>query len=96
MKNECQLACLMMHFLGRVQGVGFRYSVRSIAQDFQVAGYVKNLKNGSVEVCAEGEERDLIAFRSAIGKSRLAPYIVDIYEEWLPYKGIFTAFAIDY
>src|SRR5690349_7212233 len=32
-----------VHYSGRVQGVGFRYTARSIAQLFPVTGYVKNL-----------------------------------------------------
>ena len=46
-------------FSGRVQGVGFRYRTHSIAQRFQVCGYVKNLIDGTVELVIEGEEEEL-------------------------------------
>lgn len=47
---------------GRVQGVGFRYFARQKAQECQLAGWIKNLPNGKVEIEAEGDERDLACF----------------------------------
>jgi len=41
-------------FSGRVQGVGFRYTVRSIAKRHTVKGYVKNLSDGTVELVIQG------------------------------------------
>ena len=41
-------------FTGRVQGVGFRYAVRSIAKRHPVKGYVKNLADGTVELVIQG------------------------------------------
>ena len=44
-----------VHFEGRVQGVGFRYTTRMIALRFPVSGYVRNLRDGRVLLIAEGE-----------------------------------------
>ncbi|RKY81982.1 acylphosphatase [candidate division KSB1 bacterium] len=41
---------------GRVQGVGFRYFVRSTAKNLGLKGWVKNKVNGDVEIVAEGIE----------------------------------------
>ena len=41
-------------FSGRVQGVGFRYTAARIAGGFDVAGFVRNLGDGRVELVAEG------------------------------------------
>jgi acylphosphatase len=41
-------------YTGHVQGVGFRYTVRSIARRYPVKGYVKNLADGSVELVMQG------------------------------------------
>jgi acylphosphatase len=55
-----------VHFTGRVQGVGFRYTTRAVARGFAVAGYVQNLSDGRVRLVAEGEPTELDAFVKAI------------------------------
>ena len=42
-------------FSGRVQGVGFRYTVNDIAQPLELVGYVRNLDDGRVELLVEGQ-----------------------------------------
>ena len=66
--------CKHAQYKGRVQGVGFRYTVHSLADDFPVAGYVRNLPQGDVEVVAEGEPEYVQAFLAAIDQ-RMAGYI---------------------
>lgn len=41
-------------FHGTVQGIGFRYTTRGLANKFPVVGYVKNLPDGTVELETEG------------------------------------------
>lgn len=55
-----------IHFTGRVQGVGFRYTTQSIAARFAVTGYVRNLPDGRVELVAEGEQVELDRFQKAV------------------------------
>ncbi len=47
---------------GRVQGVGFRYFAHAAAAKHQVTGFVRNLRDGRVEVRAEGTAASLAAF----------------------------------
>jgi acylphosphatase len=54
------------YYSGRVQGVGFRFVSRSLAQRFAVAGYVRNLDDGRVELVADGDPPEVSAFLDAI------------------------------
>jgi acylphosphatase len=49
-------------FSGSVQGVGFRATARQMAQRFQVAGFVRNLPDGRVELITEGEPGAVATF----------------------------------
>ena len=46
-------------FIGRVQGVGFRFTARRAANRRQLTGYVRNMPNGSVEMLAQGRPEDV-------------------------------------
>jgi acylphosphatase len=47
-------------FKGRVQGVGFRYTTQDYAQGLGLLGWVRNLADGSVQMVAEGDEKDIL------------------------------------
>lgn len=55
-----------VYFSGRVQGVGFRYTTVQVAAGFRVAGYVRNLPDGRVELVAEGAPPELDRFLTAV------------------------------
>ena len=46
-------------FKGRVQGVGFRWTVHRIAGRYDLTGFVKNLPDGTVEMLAQGSAEDI-------------------------------------
>ena len=46
-------------FIGCVQGVGFRYTAHRIAHRHQLTGFVRNLPDGTVEMFAQGPDRDI-------------------------------------
>lgn len=54
------------HVSGRVQGVGFRYFAERAALRLGVAGYVKNLPDGRVEVYALCTAEQLDALRDEL------------------------------
>jgi acylphosphatase len=63
---------------GRVQGVGFRWFTRVAARRLQLAGWVTNRPDGSVEVAAEGAEDKLSAFRTALSRGPDGAHVTGI------------------
>ena len=85
---------MMVLYSGRVQGVGFRYTARTVAAGFEVCGTVRNLPDGRVELVAEGERAELEAFRDAIRNEGLAASIRDEAVTWSEALGGFRGFEI--
>ncbi len=85
---------LTAHFSGMVQGVGFRFTAQSVARQFAVTGYVRNLPNGQVELAAEGEEEVLREFLRAVRESAMSNYIRDVETKWSEAENKYTRFSI--
>jgi acylphosphatase len=66
--------CKRVLYSGRVQGVGFRYTAHGLAAAHPVAGHVRNLPTGEVELVAEGEAAAVDAFLAAVAAG-MAGYI---------------------
>jgi acylphosphatase len=81
-------------YSGRVQGVGFRYAVKSVANGFEATGTVRNLSDGRVELIAEGRTEELTAFRQAIRDSGLEHFIDNEDVSWAESKNEFRGFEI--
>jgi acylphosphatase len=81
-------------YSGNVQGIGFRYTAKSVATGFDVTGTVRNLPSGGVELIAEGRREELEAFRQAIRESGLDHFIRDEDITWAEPKGEFRGFEI--
>ena len=62
--------CRRFVISGRVQGVGFRYFVQSVAVRESLSGWVRNLDDGRVETAAAGDKDAMERFERAI---RLGP-----------------------
>ena len=63
---------------GRVQGVGFRFTVKQIARGFDVVGWVRNLDDGRVELQCSGESSEVEAFLEDISESELKSHIKSV------------------
>ena len=84
---------LTAHFSGRVQGVGFRYTVYQVAKDFEVSGYVQNLSDGRVRLEAEGERAEVESFLEAI-RDRMDGVIREVEEVKQTRSAFFSGFSI--
>ena len=63
---------------GRVQGVGFRFTVKQLARGYEVTGWVRNLDDGRVELQCGGERAEVDAFLAAIAESELKSHIKSV------------------
>jgi acylphosphatase len=61
MGDSAEQSRLRVIFHGRVQGVGFRYTVDRIARNYPVTGFVRNLADGTVELVISGIDHDVRA-----------------------------------
>jgi len=86
---------LLLYYSGKVQGIGFRYTVQDIANQQKIFGWVKNLSDGRVEVSAEAEEDTLMSFLEQV-KQHFYRYIQEVSIEWLPSSGEFRDFSIKF
>jgi len=81
---------------GIVQGVGFRIFAVECARKHNVAGFVRNLPTGDVEIVVEGGDKNVEDFVREVKYGPPSAIVEDvkIWEE--PYKGTFKSFTIKF
>ncbi len=89
------MAARRFRFVGRVQGVGFRYTSRRIALELGLQGYVRNLADGSVEMFAQGPQADLDQCLEEIRDS-FGEYVREVTVTELPSDPRYSDFSVTY
>jgi acylphosphatase len=80
---------LCCHFSGRVQGVGFRYTVQNLAIQYNVGGYVRNTSDGRVELVMEGSDQEMDNLLQEVAR-KMDEYITQLDTHQLPATGEFS------
>ncbi|MFC1511318.1 acylphosphatase [Candidatus Margulisiibacteriota bacterium] len=86
---------LHVYYSGHVHGVGFRYAAVDIARRYGIFGWVKNLRDGRVEVVAEGKDAAVQSFLDALN-AEMAHHIRDKNVSWETAASEFTDFRIKF
>lgn len=66
---------------GLVQGVGYRFFARRLAEQLHLTGFAKNLRDGRVEVYAIGSAESLAAFREELNRGPQGSMVSSVAEE---------------
>jgi acylphosphatase len=85
---------MVIFYSGTVQGIGFRYTVKTLVPGYEVTGTVRNLPDGRVELVAEGLEAELKAFQQAVRESAVGRFIHNEAVSWGDAKSEFRGFEI--
>lgn len=85
---------MIVFFSGRVQGVGFRYTAKTVAAGYEITGIVRNLPDGRVELVSEGGRAELEAYLQGLHDAGLAGFIRDEQVNWAEAKNEFRGFEI--
>jgi len=80
-------------FSGRVQGVGFRYAALQVAREFEIAGWVRNLADGRVQLEVEGAPGEVTAYIAAL-EERMHGHIRKVERSEHPRQPQFSGFSI--
>ena len=80
-------------YSGRVQGVGFRYTAVRVAQQYAVTGFVRNLRDGRVELVAEGSRAEVERLLQEIAAA-MEGNIESTDVQTLPASGRFSSFEV--
>ena len=80
---------------GRVQRVGFRFFAQRAAARHQVAGYVRNLADGRVEVLAEGAPESVEGFKHDLATGPDFALVEHVEELSLEPTGSYSTFRIE-
>jgi acylphosphatase len=91
-RTNAMTVCRRVHYSGSLQGVGFRYRTKRLAEGYAVHGFVKHLPDGRVEMLVEGEITEVERFLEAV-QAEMDGYIEATQVQEVELRGV-TGFRI--
>lgn len=79
---------------GRVQGVNYRAFASRDATRLGLTGYVRNLPDGSVEICAEGDRKQLEKLVDHLKAGPPGARVDNLEPTWSNYTGQYSYFSV--
>ena len=95
-KDKLQPTDIRLHAIveGTVQGVGFRYFALRVARSYGLTGYVKNTREGDVEVVAEGAREELERLARDLKSGPRRGLVREVLLEWSESTDEFMGFDV--
>jgi len=81
---------------GKVQGVGYRYYTQMKAIQFGITGWVRNLREGGVEILASGSKENLEKFIDEVRRGNPFSTVDHIEVNEIENTETYKSFAIKY
>jgi acylphosphatase len=82
-------------YIGRVQGVGFRFTAYHVANRYKLTGFVRNVPDGTVEMLAQGPDTNIDNCIQEI-KDSFSGYVRETKIEEAPFNPQYTEFKITF
>jgi acylphosphatase len=79
---------------GRVQGVAFRWYAQQTAIAQGLTGWIRNRRDGRVEVCVEGERKEVESFAAWLRRGPSPARVDSVEETWTEATGEFADFQV--
>ena len=95
MKPQAE-ARLHLRIIGRVQGVFYRATTQKAARALALSGWVRNCREGGVELVAEGPVADCESLLAHCRGGPPGALVTGIDTEWSEPTGEFTDFEVRY
>ena len=96
MNDEKKSVSVKIKVTGRVQRVGYRYFVQHWAEDFGIGGWVRNQRDGSVFLEAEGRKERIEKLIKELKEGPSMAQVEDVIVKWAGFENKYRNFKVQY
>ena len=96
MNDEKKSVSVKIKVTGRVQRVGYRYFVQHWAEDFGIGGWVKNQRDGSVFLEAEGRKDRIEKLIKELKEGPSMAQVENVNVQWAGFENKYRNFEVRY